>query len=283
VTEGEPEEAIAPAHQVDVAACPTRSIVCDQIQRLPEVLKTVTEHTKHLQRSRIQPDHPGLTAGAQLQAKVERVLKFLQTYWSRPHRSIGIDAGTTTEEASHFMMELRKADRKGGPNLLSLFTNSPGILNQYRNFAEELAAHPERTPSGVLEVISIGGRLRVETDALTGELARRCLESWNLHLDIAIIGSTNINFQDGLLRCDSEDEALTKSTFLHRSTLRCIVADSSKFRWDFVMSSFPFVPIDSDHVDLIITDDSATEEHFRRFAENGVLMLTPGGRLGRVH
>ncbi len=124
-------------------------------------------------------------------------------------------------------------------------TNSPEI--------ERLLESPAKSAG----VIGLGGVLRKDTSARTGPLAESCLAAWSLFFDVVMVGATSLRFDDyghpRSFACDSEDEARTKSMFLDRAALKCIVVDSSKTE-KVSTSSFDFCPDSPSWVDLIITD-----------------------------
>ena len=205
----------------------------------------------------------------------QRALNFLSLYWKKHHRSIALDAGTTNEAVSGVLSKLRAGDQTGSLGGLSVFTNSPSVVDQFRDYVRTTARDPHRLPACRIEVIPIGGRLRSDTDAVTGELSKRCLESWQINLDVAVIGTTHFDFQEMRLGCDSEDEALTKSILLSRSSLRCIVADSTKFQISpqTVRSSFPFAAVTENNIDLVLTDDKVETAIVEECGKRGVAVL----------
>src|ERR1035441_8707897 len=157
----------------------------------------------------------GLAAHATTRAKI---FDFLKDYWKSPHRSVFIDAGTTTWHALQLMSRLPLPDFDNNVRRLDIFTNS----------SQALPLNFDKATSRCITYTIVGGRLDRDTDAITGDLTRRCLESWGMNVDVAVIGTSNIDNDKFELSCNSEDEALTKSWVLSRAKLRCIVADASK-------------------------------------------------------
>src|SRR6185503_11383758 len=201
----------------------------------------------------------------EVQMKAGDITAFLQTYWMKAHRSVCIDAGTTPVAIAKVLSNLRLPDAEGLLRSLDVFTNSFPVLEALRD------------PQVSAQVAMLGGRMRKDTEAVSGELTRQCLDAWRLHLDIAFVGTANINFAAFDLACASEDEALAKSLILNAASLRCVVADSSKFRAVGVPSTFPFSSLNGRSVDLIITDDKIEPHRVNRIVERGVVVLTPSG------
>jgi DeoR/GlpR family transcriptional regulator of sugar metabolism len=198
---------------------------------------------------------------------VKRVNLFLDDYWTKRHRVVALDSGTSTEAIA------RPIAKEDGPashySSLRVVTNSPRI--------ERLLHSPDKS----VDVIGIGGMLRKDTSARTGLLTEVCLKAWGIRFDVAIVGATGL-LRDALDRpeafaCDSEDEARTKSSFLDSAGLKCIVMDSSKFKKQS-SSSFAFCRVDPRFVDVIITDENIThpgkcEESLRWFRQRGIAVL----------
>src|ERR1051325_991410 len=198
--------------------------------------------------------------------KATEITNFLARYWEKSHRSVSLDSGTTTARLGSILAKLPLPDPNNGLSGLDVFTNSSLITDIFRD------------PRIRVGVAQIGGRLRKDTDAFTGELARRCIDSWNLNLDVALVGTTNIEVRRSFeFGCDSEDEAVTKSLMLSRASLRCVVADSSKFREHAISSSFAFCPINCNSLDMVITDHSVKWPIVELLRRRGVVVLTPAG------
>jgi DeoR/GlpR family transcriptional regulator of sugar metabolism len=193
---------------------------------------------------------------------------FFEDYWSKKNRFVALDAGTTTLKIAEHLTSERGGkrrrvlpDEEAGLAALRLVTNCPKIEAVFEN------------PLDRTEVLLIGGALRKETRSHSGYLARQCLEAWNLQIDLAMIGTTNLitrqmiedsrigQYRAAGFACDSEEESQIKNELLARSSLRCVVVDSSKFERRLT-SAFCFAGLPSKSariptrlVQLVITDD----------------------------
>ncbi|MBZ5495696.1 MAG: hypothetical protein LAP85_04790 [Acidobacteriia bacterium] len=197
-------------------------------------------------------------APAPARETAKRVLGSLAEYWRKSHRFAALDAGTTTAAVARFLKMQRAPDAAAALSGLRVLTNC------HQHVIEFLAS-----PRVTTDVITLGGALRKDTQAQTGLLSELCWKAWDLRLDVSIIGTTTLlthrtpkagpaHFVEGFA-CDSEDEARTKSEFLSRSDLKCIVMDSSKFERQR-SSAFCFAPLSPVMVDLIITDDGSAQK-----------------------
>jgi DeoR family transcriptional regulator, fructose operon transcriptional repressor len=138
--------------------------------------------------------------------------------------SLLLDAGTTTGRVA----ALLPSDRR-----LVVVTN-----------AVPIAARLCAMPSISLELL--GGRVRRLTEAAVGEPALRALEA--LRVDVAFVGTNAISVAHGLSTPDSE-EAAVKRAMVRSAHYVVVLADSSKFGREDLMS---FAPID--RIDVLITD-----------------------------
>lgn len=199
--------------------------------------------------------------------KANEIKVFLESYWNKSHRSASIDAGSTCSEITKLIAKIKIPDHDGILSSLDIFTNSSMIIDTLR------------APGVSVGVIVIGGRMRKSTDACSGELTRQCLDAWHLQLDIAIVGTTNINRATFEFACDSEDESVTKNWILSHASLAAIAADSSKFLpKQSTTSAYAFSPISGKHVDLVLTDDGIDSDSVEMLLNRGVVVLTPAGK-----
>jgi DeoR/GlpR family transcriptional regulator of sugar metabolism len=204
--------------------------------------------------------------------KAAEVRCILDGYWKKSHRSVATDSGTTISSITKKLAMIRIPDPHSILSALDIFTNSSMIVDDLRK------------PCVTVGVVVIGGRLRKDTDACTGELTRQCLASWHLQLDIAVVGTTNINKTTQEFACDSENEAVTKGLIHSLSSLRCIAADSSKFRANAPSSAYAFCPISGKSIDLFITDDAVDQASVEMLLNRGVAVITPSGNhLKHIH
>jgi DeoR/GlpR family transcriptional regulator of sugar metabolism len=166
----------------------------------------------------------------------------LLAYWSKAHRLLILDAGSTTEAIARRLSQVETPSPERHLAGLRVLTNGSMIV---KAFAEGKNRH--------LGLILLGGARRSDTDATAGSLAEQCLAAWRFQADVAIIGSTNLQWNRGFC-CDSEEEAEIKSRLLHTARIRCIAADSSKLISPSIGSAWPFAPFHPSEVDIIITD-----------------------------
>lgn len=209
-----------------------------------------------------------------------RISRQLTSMYSRYDRLCAVDSGTTT-------LSVGKVFEKHGREMLpDPFSRlkSLTLLTNSTDFATCLS-HPKSS----VQVIMLGGRLRKETHAFAGSLAKVCLEGWNLHLDASMVGCVGINVRKQFLGSPSEREFLafmsdtfeeceTKQALFERSSLRIVLMDSSKFKSDnagpITIGHFPFAAVTGNDVDLIITDDKENAEtEIEACWKNGVGVL----------
>lgn len=170
---------------------------------------------------------------------IDHDLKFrLQSLWSRQHRLLALDSGTTTARVAQHLAEQPKTKHLAS---LRIVTNGVDIA--------KTASKSDKLAHGT---IMIGGTLRRETMALIGTLAERSFEAMSLNTDISIIGTTSFSI-DGQFGCNHEDEAEIKSRLLQSANIRCIAVDSTKIKDATISSSWTFANFDS-RIDVIISD-----------------------------
>lgn len=139
--------------------------------------------------------------------------------------SIVLDAGTTTFELARLI---------GQSSLrITVLTNSTRL-------AVELAGNPN------LSLITLGGRVRLNTQATVGAIAIGTMQQFNV--DKAFIATNGISPDSGLTTPDSE-EAAVKAAMLQASAERYILADHTKFNRVTLCRIAPL-----SMVDAIITD-----------------------------
>ena len=198
---------------------------------------------------------------------VQKLGRYLHGYWGKRHRMTIIDAGTTTLAIA---CNIALADERGDrTSILTILTNSPKIEHR-------LLEHPHS-----ISLISVGGKVRIDTAARTGHLCNRCLTAWDVKADIAIIGSTSFRFNDSGspigFACDSDDEAETKAHFLDIADLKCVALDSSKVLKQY-SSSFIFAKVEAPYIDVILTDTGLLTKDCRPchewFWDRGIVVLT---------
>ncbi len=193
------------------------------------------------------------------------IVSKLFSYFRKSSRHIACDAGSTNLAFARALLSLaRLPETAWHLSKLNIWTNCIDIANVFvpRKFdppppdIEVMLATLAH-----IDITLIGGQLRKDTIALSGELTKQALEKWNPDFDVAIIGTTSLSGVDtgtGELelvgfQCDTVEEAQTKSELLHRSNLRIVLMDTSKCLKER-SSAFTFAPVSPNYVDFIITD-----------------------------
>ena len=157
---------------------------------------------------------------AQKQAIAHRAYSLL-----KENDSIVLDAGTTTFELARLI---------GQSTLnITVITNST-IL------ASELSGNPN------LNLITLGGKVRLNTQATVGAIALATMRQFNV--DKAFIATNGISADSGLTTPDPE-EAAVKNAMLQAATERIVLADHTKFNRIALCQIAPLSMIDA-----IITD-----------------------------
>lgn len=169
----------------------------------------------------------------------------LGRYWAKKHRHCVLDAGTTTDSIAEHLAKKDAPDSDAGLAALTIVTNAPTIEGVL-----------QKTLPGI-DVIVVGGELRKDTLSHTGRLCEQCLNAWEIQVDIAMVGTTSLDYPHGrqvlCFACDSASEARTKGLLLERADLRCVVMDSSKCG-RYRSSAFIFASASEQFIDFVITD-----------------------------
>lgn len=139
--------------------------------------------------------------------------------------SIVLDAGTTTFELARLI---------GQSTLRIVVITNSTIL------AGELAGNPN------LELIALGGRVRLHTQASVGSIAIETLRRFNV--DKAFVAVNGISADQGLTTPDLEEAAI-KHAMLQAAAERYVLADHTKFNRIALCQIAPL-----SMVDTIITD-----------------------------
>lgn len=150
-----------------------------------------------------------------------------------PHEgAVFVDAGTTCLEIGRVLL-----GRRG----LKIYTHSIPLL--------ALAADAQAT------VIGLGGEARRASLALIGALALSWLAQ--LRFDVAVIGATGLNLDDGAGTTEVQEAAI-KAEALRRSKLRILVADAEKWDRPATVRFAPWTAFDA------FVTTAALPEHARR-------------------
>jgi DeoR/GlpR family transcriptional regulator of sugar metabolism len=160
-----------------------------------------------------------------------------------------IDSGSTTRAVldpllatNRMPFRVEHPDKNHHLVSLRVITNCPSILiDVYKSKHGRL-----------IELISVGGAVRVERESSCGILTEMALQAWSITGDVAVVGTTG--YRGGQFACDDIEEARLKIKFLEMATgLRVIVFDSSKLRSSDLLKTF--ATLSPAIVDLIVTDD----------------------------
>lgn len=169
--------------------------------------------------------HPTALQGEpifQQRAKVARAAK--QTVANKaasmvkPGQIVYLDAGTTA---------LLTARPLAARSDLTLFTNSVPLLQLAR-------------PDGA-KIVSIGGELRIPSQALVGSPALAWLE--RLHFDMAFIGASGLDEEKGA-SVTSLEEAAVKQAAMARAAQAILICDMSKWNKPAAVTFAPWSDFD---------------------------------------
>lgn len=111
-----------------------------------------------------------------------------------------------------------------------------------------------------LDVIVVGGELKLDTMALVGDDAVRGIDQ--VCADVAVLGTDGFSVERGLT-CHARDESATKRAMLRAASRTIAVADSSKFGNDYLN-----VFGDLGDLDVLITDADLPEAAAARLAKS---------------
>jgi DeoR family fructose operon transcriptional repressor len=104
-------------------------------------------------------------------------------------------------------------------------------------------------------VVTLGGRVRTETQATVDEWALRHLEV--VRADVAFLGANAFSIEHGLATPD-QSEAAVKAGFVKSARLRVLLADHTKFGRESV---FHYAALEE--IDFLVTDDGMSDRTAR--------------------
>lgn len=139
----------------------------------------------------------------------------------KDNESIVLDAGTTTFELARLIGQSQLR--------ITVITNST-IL------AGELSSNPN------LDLITLGGKVRLTTQATVGAIALKTMSQFNV--DKAFVAANGISADNGLTTPDPE-EAAVKNAMLDAAAERFILADHTKFNRIALCQIAPLSMIDA--------------------------------------
>ncbi len=158
--------------------------------------------------------------------------------------SIILDSGTTT-------LELAKLIGKSNVKI-TVITNST-------TFSSLLVNNPN------LELILLGGKVRLKTLAVVGNTANEMLK--RLRVNKAFMAVNGISAEEGLMTPDLE-EAEIKRTMINSAMERFVMADYSKFKR---LAMCKIVPVTM--IDYVITDTRVEQGVIEKFEQNDVKVI----------
>lgn len=160
-----------------------------------------------------------------------------------PGSSIILDSGTTTYEIA---LQLREKHE------IIVMTNGMNVANA-------LLDAPD------VELLVTGGHLRRSSQSFYGSQAELSLD--NYHFDMLFLGVDGLSLTQGVTT-HHENEARINRRMCEVSKRIIAVADSSKFNRVGLHRI-----IDTDHIDVLITDTAITEDVRRGLEDSGVELL----------
>lgn len=170
----------------------------------------------------------------------------------RPGSIIGLNGGTTTSEVARVLATRADLHSENGSPAITIVTNALNIGN-------ELAVRPH------VKIVLTGGVPRPQSYELTGPLATGIFD--HVTLDVAIIGVHGVAVEYGAT-CHNEGEADVNRLMAERADQVVVVADGSK------VGRRAFAKIcDTTRIDVLVTDETISEDDVDAFAEAGVHVI----------
>ncbi|PRQ10562.1 D-beta-D-heptose 1-phosphate adenosyltransferase [Corynebacterium sp. 13CS0277] len=154
--------------------------------------------------------------------------------------SILLDAGTTTGALAEALIPLHAGHR------WTVVTNS-------------LPAGATLAAAGMTGVNLIGGTIKAYTQAVVGEQATEAIRQ--LRADFAFIGTNGISTHHGMSTPDPAEAAVKRAMVQHSQTT-VVLADSSKFDQDYLVTFAEF-----EDIDILVTDDGLPTD-YQHFLES---------------
>jgi len=213
---------------------------------------------------------------------VERLCGKLRSIYDKYERLCCLDSGTTTLQVAEVLREGYQGailpDPLSALRVLTFLTNSTDIAWSLSRVKAEI------------QVIMLGGRLRKETQAYAGSMARACIAAWNMNLDIVMVGCIGVkrSYEGGGdggreirgFMSDTFEEAELKQALLARSLVKAVLIDSKKLKGDATKNAisvghYPFANLNCDEVNLLITDSTrGIEAEVEQCAKRGIAVLS---------
>lgn len=160
-----------------------------------------------------------------------------------------LDAGSTTA----CLVDAMSAGPAEGYGL-TLITNSVPLADAIHRAGRE-------------SLHQLGGNARGLTGACVGAHTLRALEA--IRVDVALLGANGLDAERGLTTQDPE-EAAVKSAMCRAARRVALLADSSKFDRDFLVSF-----ADLDRIDVLVTDARPTGALAAALEARGIEVLLP--------
>lgn len=163
--------------------------------------------------------------------------------------SVLLDAGSTTARLAEALAETSPVGQD-----LTTITNSVPLAD---------ALHR----AGTTGLQLLGGTVRGLTGACVGAPVLRTLDS--IRVDVAFIGTNGLHAEHGLSTQDA-DEAAVKSAMCGAARRVVLLADSSKFGHEFLVSF-----ADLDQIDVLVTDTRPIGSLATALHDRGIEVLLP--------
>lgn len=174
--------------------------------------------------------------------------------------TILVNSGTTTTEVLRHL-----GARRDLSHVTILTTNVGGVLE---------------VRDSVVELILLGGQFRPESNAVSGDLARRALNQVNA--DWCFLGVDGFSLRGGLTTPVSAEAEIARLMLERTRGMTVVVADSSK--WG-VVSNFEIAPLD--RAQALISDTALSPEAVSGLSARGLRVIlagddaTPAAEAGR--
>lgn len=171
-----------------------------------------------------------------------KLIGSLEELWREQNRLICLDSGTTNEMLADLIFQLPLPTPEAHLSRLTVCSNDTEIFHKLGN---------SKCP---VSSIIIGGQKRGRTDTIAGVLAENFLRQSHLHFGVTIVGAATLDLSQMYACSDTQEEASLKAIMFQQSSLRVVCVDNSKLTDKPIRTSFPFMAITDDQVDLLITN-----------------------------
>ena len=182
----------------------------------------------------------------------------LTNFWAKAARLIAFNSGTHTSQIAKEISGVETCDGKRSFDALRILTNSNLIKSTMVD---------RRSQSRNDELTMVGGVLNVDSGAVAGNLALKCLENWNIIADIGVLGAASLN-EDFRWTSDFLEEADFGEALLKRCRIKCIAMGTHQLLDPDGGSPHPFATMSADDSDMLGIDFLITDSQIRMKQEN---------------